>query len=111
MTGTSQLEAGCFRYYLDRILALDGPVPEELRCEIAAALIICDAGADTQKLLEERDRHIQMLEIICDFAFERIATLENLCLAEESVNGLDGPDDVTRSQKGKWLNVCRQRLN
>ena len=33
-------------------------------------------GADTQKLLEERDRRIKMLDLICKFAFERIATLE-----------------------------------
>ena len=109
MTETYLIEASSFRYYLDRILALDGPVPEELKCEIIALLMICDAGTDAQKLLEERDRHIQMLDIICDFAFERIATLEYPYLAEEPVHGQD--DAFTRSQKGEYVNICRQRLN
>ena len=78
MTGTSQLEAGCFRHYLDRILTLDGSIPDELKREIAAVLMICDAGADMQKLLAGRDRQIQMLNIICRFAFKRIAVLEKL---------------------------------
>jgi hypothetical protein len=86
MTSRSQLEAGCFRQYLERILALDGPVPDELKDEIAAVLRICNAGADTQGLLEECDHSIQMLDIICQFAFGRIATLEErLRLLEESV--------------------------
>jgi hypothetical protein len=78
MTDTPQLEAGCFRHYLERILALDGrPVSDELKREIAAMLMICNAGADAQKLLEERDRRIQTLDIICEFALERMATLED----------------------------------
>jgi hypothetical protein len=76
VTDTSQLEAGCFRHYLTRILALDGSIPDELKREIAAALMICDAGADLQKLVAGRDRQIRMLRIICRFAFERIAALE-----------------------------------
>jgi len=76
VTDTSQLEAGCFRHYLDRILALDGSVPDELKREIAAVLMICDAGADMQKLLAGRDRQIRMLKTICRFAFKRIAALE-----------------------------------
>jgi hypothetical protein len=78
VTDTSQLEAGCFRHYLTRILALDGSIPDELKREIAAVLMICDAGADIQKLLAWRDRQIRMLNIICRFAFKRIAALEKL---------------------------------
>jgi hypothetical protein len=59
MTGTSQIEAGCFRYYLERILMLDSPLSDELKHEIAAVLMICDAGTDMQKLLAERDRRIR----------------------------------------------------
>jgi len=95
MTSTPQLEADCFRYYLNRILTLDGSVPEELKHEIAAVLSICNAGADTQKLLEERDRRIQMLDLICKFAFERIAALENGYLVEEWLVG--SMDKRTRS--------------
>jgi hypothetical protein len=90
----SQLEAGCFRYYLDRILALDGSVPDQLKREIAAVLMICETGVDIQKLLEERDRQIQMLEIICRFAFKLIATLEDRSLIEESVSRPDGREDA-----------------
>ena len=51
MTGTSQLEAYYFRYYLERILAFEGPIPDELKHEIALVLMICDAGTDMEKLL------------------------------------------------------------
>jgi hypothetical protein len=93
MTGASQLEAGCLRRYLERILALDRPVSEELEREIAAVLTICDAGTDMHKLLAWRDRWILMQDTICKCAFERIATLEErLRLVEESVNWPDGQE-------------------
>jgi hypothetical protein len=113
MTATAQLEAGCFRYYLERILALDSRLSDELKREIAAVLMICDAGADMQKLLAERDRRIRMQDIICKCAFERIATLEErLRSVEESVSWPDGQGDaVVRSQKGNCLNIGRKRLN
>ena len=113
MTDTSQLEAGCFRHYLERILALDSPLSDELKREIAAVLMICDAGADMQKLLAERDRRIRMQEIICKCAFERIATLEKrLRSVEESVSWPDGRERaVVRSQKGAPVNIFRKRLN
>jgi hypothetical protein len=113
MTGTSRLEASCFRHYLERILALDGPLSVELKREIAAVLMICDAGTDMQKLLAERDRRIRMQDIICKCAFDRIATLEEqLRSVEESVSWPDGRERaVVRSQKGAPLNVCRKRLN
>ena len=87
------MEAGCFRYYLHRILALDGSIPDELKREIAAVLMICDAGTDMQKVLAERDRRIRMQDIICKCAFERIATLEErLRSVEESVSWRGGQE-------------------
>jgi hypothetical protein len=113
MTGTSKLEAGCFRYYLERILALDKPLSDELKREIAAVLMICDTGTDIQKLLVERDRRIRMQDIACKCAFERIATLEGrLRSVGESVSWPDGQERaVVRSQKGASVEVCRKRLN
>jgi hypothetical protein len=93
-TDNPELEAGCFRHYLDRILTLDGSIPDQLKREIAAVLMICETGVDIQKLLEERDRRIQMLEFICTFAFQLLATHEDRCLSEESVSWPDGRKDA-----------------
>jgi hypothetical protein len=113
MTSASQLEAGCFRHYLERILVLDSPLSAELKREIAAVLTICDAGTEIQGLLAERDRRIRMQDIICKCAFERIVTLEErLRLVEESVSWRGGQEHaVGCSQKGVSVDVCRKRLN
>jgi len=100
MTDTSELEAGCFRYYLQRTLQLEGALPRELKREITAVLMICDAGRDVQKALAERNRRIRMLNIICKVAFKRIATLEqSLRLLQESTRRLpDGGARLSRTE-------------